>query len=144
MAGSKVAPRRPLAGKFLIALCGLALALVAVRALEIGIPPAHAENAPAAPAPAEAAAPPAPAAKEASEAAAPGNKDAVVLPMLIARELQDEPLPISLLDLPPADLGVAGAKLAVFANGYFSDRLTEMARRHGAVKPPPRGRLRGP
>ena len=25
-----------------------------------------------------------------------------------------------------------GTKLAVFANGYFSDRLTEMARRHGA------------
>ena len=26
----------------------------------------------------------------------------------------------------------AGAKLAVFANGYFSDRLTEMAKRNGA------------
>src|ERR1035441_8710172 len=26
----------------------------------------------------------------------------------------------------------AGTKLAVFANGYFSDRLTEMAKRHGA------------
>src|SRR5271166_4369422 len=25
-----------------------------------------------------------------------------------------------------------GAKFAVFANGYFSDRLTEMAKRHGA------------
>ena len=25
-----------------------------------------------------------------------------------------------------------GAKVAVFANGYFSDRLTEMAKRHGA------------
>jgi alanine-glyoxylate transaminase/serine-glyoxylate transaminase/serine-pyruvate transaminase len=25
-----------------------------------------------------------------------------------------------------------GAKLAVFANGYFSDRLTEMAKRQGA------------
>src|ERR1700726_4763473 len=25
-----------------------------------------------------------------------------------------------------------GAKFAVFANGYFSDRLTEMAQRHGA------------
>src|SRR5258708_27455904 len=25
-----------------------------------------------------------------------------------------------------------GAKIAVFANGYFSDRLTEMAKRHGA------------
>jgi alanine-glyoxylate transaminase / serine-glyoxylate transaminase / serine-pyruvate transaminase len=26
----------------------------------------------------------------------------------------------------------AGAKVAIFANGYFSDRLTEMAKRHGA------------
>ncbi len=26
-----------------------------------------------------------------------------------------------------------GTKVAMFANGYFSDRLTEMARRHGAV-----------
>jgi alanine-glyoxylate transaminase/serine-glyoxylate transaminase/serine-pyruvate transaminase len=26
----------------------------------------------------------------------------------------------------------SGSKLAVFANGYFSDRLTEMAKRHGA------------
>src|ERR1022692_4409574 len=25
-----------------------------------------------------------------------------------------------------------GAKFAIFANGYFSDRLTEMAKRHGA------------
>ena len=39
-----------------------------------------------------------------------------MVPMLIARELRDEPLPISLLDLPPADLGVAGAKLAVADN----------------------------
>ena len=27
-----------------------------------------------------------------------------------------------------------GAKFAVFANGYFSDRLTEMAKRHGAER----------
>ena len=26
----------------------------------------------------------------------------------------------------------AGTKFAVFANGYFSDRLTEMAKRNGA------------
>ena len=78
---------------------------------------------PASPAPAEAGAPAAPGAKDAAStatpkdtSAAPANKDAVVIPMLIARELQDEPLPISLLDLPPADLGVAGAKLAVADN----------------------------
>jgi ABC transporter substrate binding protein (PQQ-dependent alcohol dehydrogenase system) len=125
MAGSKAALRRPFVGKFLIALCGLALALMVVRELVIGISPAHAEDAPAAPAEAaapaapaakDATAPAAPAAKDAGEAAAPVNKDAVVVPMLIARELQDEPLPISLLDLPPADLGVAGAKLAVADN----------------------------
>jgi len=31
-----------------------------------------------------------------------------------------------------ANFAEPGAKLAVFANGYFSDRLTEMAKRHGA------------
>ena len=31
-----------------------------------------------------------------------------------------------------ANFAEPGAKFAVFANGYFSDRLTEMAKRHGA------------
>ena len=56
MAGPKAALRRYFAGKFLIALCGLALALVVVHELAIGISPARAEDTPASPAPAEAAA----------------------------------------------------------------------------------------
>jgi hypothetical protein len=118
MASTKAA-KRLYAGKFLIVVCGLALALVAAHELIVGISPASAEEAPAAAAPpatdaaapaakAETRAPTAPAPKDGAEAAPP-SKDALVVPMLIARELQDEPLPISLLDLPPADLGVAGA-----------------------------------
>ena len=122
MAGTKAAMRLE-GGRFLISLCGLALGFAMAPELPIGSS-AWAEDAPpASPAPAEAGAPAAPAAKDAAPsvtpkdaAAAPANKDAVVIPMLIARELQDEPLPISLLDLPPADLGVAGAKLAVADN----------------------------
>ena len=116
MAGPKAALRRRYVGKLLIAICGLALALVVAREPAVAISPAHAEDAPASPAPAQVAVPAAPVAKDAAEAATPENKDAVVVPLLIARELQDEPLPISLLDLPPADLGVAGAKLAVADN----------------------------
>ncbi len=117
MAAAKAAIRRRFGERFLIALCGLALALVFAHELAVGV--ASAEDAPASPAPGEAAAPAAPAApatKDAAEAALPANKDALVVPMLIARELRDEPLPISLLDLPPADLGVAGAKLAAADN----------------------------
>lgn len=119
MAASKAAMRRRFGGKFLIGLWGLALAVVLAQELAIGVSPARAEDAPASPPATEAVAPDAPAApasKDAAEAAPPANKDALVVPMLIARELQDEPLPISLLDLPPADLGVAGAKLAAADN----------------------------
>ena len=35
---------------------------------------------------------------------------------MLARELREEPLPLSLLDLPPKDLGIAGAKLAITDN----------------------------
>jgi len=119
MAATKAAIRRRFAGKFLFALCGLALACVLARELAIGVSPVRAEDAPASAAPTEATAPAAPAAsasKDGAEAAPPPNKDALVVPMLIAREMRDEPLPISLLDLPPADLGVAGAKLATADN----------------------------
>jgi len=126
MAVPKAAVRRRLNGRFLTALCGLALALFMAREPVVGVTPALAEDAPASPAPApaaptapaakDAATPATPAAKDAAETAPPANKDALVVPMLIARELRGEPLPISLLDLPPADLGVAGAKLAVADN----------------------------
>lgn len=59
--------------------------------------------------------PAADAAKAAPEAAAT-DKDTLVIPILLARELRDEPLPLSLLDLPPPDLGIEGAKLAVDDN----------------------------
>ena len=48
-----------------------------------------------------------------SRAAAPNH---VVIPIVLARQLRDDPLPLSLLDLPPKDLGVAGAKLAITDN----------------------------
>lgn len=59
-----------------------------------------------------------PAAPPAAEApkAEPAKPDTTVVPILLARELRDEPLPLSLLDLPPKDLGVAGAKLAITDN----------------------------
>jgi len=59
-----------------------------------------------------------PASPPAAEApkAEPAKPDTTVVPILLARELRDEPLPLSLLDLPPKDLGVAGAKLAITDN----------------------------
>jgi ABC transporter substrate binding protein (PQQ-dependent alcohol dehydrogenase system) len=69
--------------------------------------PPPAENAPV-PAPAPAAAEP----KKDAEAPAAG-KDVATVPIVLAREQRDAPLPLSLLDLPPPDLGIAGAKLGV-------------------------------
>ncbi|WP_083556463.1 ABC transporter substrate-binding protein [Hyphomicrobium sp. NDB2Meth4] len=62
-----------------------------------------------------------PAAAPSPEAAAPAKTDeaapkVAVIPILLARELREEPLPLSLLDLPPKDLGLAGAKLAITDN----------------------------
>jgi len=81
---------------------GMAVAgLVAALALHDGLP-AIAEDKPS---PAEVAQP----------AAAPDATHAVI-PIVVARELRDDPLPLSLLDLPPKDLGIAGAKLAITDN----------------------------
>lgn len=61
--------------------------------------------------------PAAPAAPQADAAKADAPKsDAVVIPIVLARQLRDDPLPLSLLDLPPKDLGIAGAKLAITDN----------------------------
>lgn len=38
------------------------------------------------------------------------------IPLIVARQQIDKPLPLSLLDLPPADLGIAGAKLGIKDN----------------------------
>jgi len=64
-------------------------------------------------APAQDASPP-PAAEAAKTE--PAKPDTIVVPIMLARELRDEPLPLSLLDLPPKDLGVAGAKLGITDN----------------------------
>jgi ABC transporter substrate binding protein (PQQ-dependent alcohol dehydrogenase system) len=43
----------------------------------------------------------------------PAGTDVATVPIVLAREQRDAPLPLSLLDLPPPDLGIAGAKLGV-------------------------------
>ncbi|MEO8420320.1 MAG: ABC transporter substrate-binding protein [Hyphomicrobium sp.] len=105
---------------------GTALACVLAAMLALSAAPLTAQEAPAAkpetPAAAPAA-PPAPAAATEAQApaadatkAAAADPDHVTIPIVLARELRDEPLPLSLLDLPPKDLGIAGAKLAITDN----------------------------
>lgn len=50
----------------------------------------------------------------ASAAAEPAGK--ITIPIFMVRERREEPLPLSLLDLPPKDDGVAGGQLAVNDN----------------------------
>jgi ABC transporter substrate binding protein (PQQ-dependent alcohol dehydrogenase system) len=94
----------------------LALSAVPLTAQEAPAakPEAPAAAAPAAPAAADDPEGQAPAA-DAAKAAAP-DPNHVIIPIVLARELREEPLPLSLLDLPPKDLGVAGAKLAITDN----------------------------
>lgn len=96
------------------ALCALAALMIPGGTLR-----ALAEDAPAATAAPEAKNEPAP------EAA---DKTVLTVPIVLARELRDEPLPLSLLDLPPPDLGIAGAKLAVMDNNttgrFMNQRFT--------------------
>jgi ABC transporter substrate binding protein (PQQ-dependent alcohol dehydrogenase system) len=108
---------------------GPAFACLAAAMLALS-PPIAAQEAPAAPAAAKSAEPAAPAASVPSTAApaaapAPGadatksaapDPNHIVIPIVLARQLRDDPLPLSLLDLPPKDLGVAGAKLAITDN----------------------------
>lgn len=58
-------------------------------------------------------------------AAAPAEKSLQQIPLVIAREQREKPLPLSLLDLPPGDLGIAGAKLGIKDNnttGHFMNQ----------------------
>ena len=71
---------------------------------------------PAAATTAEPAAPGADASKAAPAKPETADPNHVVIPIVLARELREEPLPLSLLDLPPKDLGIAGAKLAITDN----------------------------
>lgn len=80
--------------------------------------------------------PPVMAADEAAPAAAK-----LVVPILYAREIRDVPLPLSLLDLPPPDDGIAGAKLAIadnnttgrFLNQEFNLDTVENAKVEGLI-----------
>ena len=114
--------------RFASTRCGLALALASLAALTA--PVSAQDAAPAAPATAP---PDTSDAKPAAKAEA--DKQVVDIPIIIARQLREKPLPLSLLDLPPADLGIAGAKLAVkdnnttgqFMNQKFSLDVIEEA-----------------
>ena len=44
------------------------------------------------------------------------KKEMLRIPIVLAREKQNKPLPLSLLDLPPPDDGIAGAKLGIKDN----------------------------
>jgi ABC transporter substrate binding protein (PQQ-dependent alcohol dehydrogenase system) len=44
------------------------------------------------------------------------KKDVLAIPIVLAREKRDKPLPLSLLDLPPTDDGIAGAQLGIKDN----------------------------
>jgi ABC transporter substrate binding protein (PQQ-dependent alcohol dehydrogenase system) len=85
----------------------LALAMLLAPLAALIVPAAAQET----PAPAEAAKE-----KPSAGAADSSGKQAVEIPIVLARQLRDEPLPLSLLDLPPPDLGIAGAKLAIKDN----------------------------
>jgi ABC transporter substrate binding protein (PQQ-dependent alcohol dehydrogenase system) len=83
-------------------------ASVALGAMLLVVPVAMAQETPAT-APADGA--------KATDAAKPADaKQPLVIPVVLARQERDEPLPLSLLDLPPKDLGIAGAKLAIADN----------------------------
>jgi ABC transporter substrate binding protein (PQQ-dependent alcohol dehydrogenase system) len=88
-----------------VACCGLAFALL-VTSSAPRLSQAAAQDTPTAVE--------APQTKAAPEAApAPPGKEVQVIPIVLARQLRDEPLPLSLLDLPPPDLGISGAKLGI-------------------------------
>lgn len=102
------------AGAMALIACSSLLAATSFTAAEEATTTAPAPV--AAPAPDAKAAPDAETSKAAPESAAPGDSPSVTIPIVLARELRDEPLPLSLLDLPPPDLGIAGAKLAITDN----------------------------
>lgn len=93
--------------------------------MRLGVATAVAQDAPAAPKAADSK--PAPKADTTAKDAA--EKKELLFPIVLARELHDDPLPLSLLDLPPKDLGVAGAKLAIKDNnttGQFLNQKFEL------------------
>lgn len=81
----------------------IALAFLVMTAALAGSPNALAQDQPT----------PAP---DTTQKATSADAKVSVVPIILARELRDDPLPLSLLDLPPKDLGLAGAKLAITDN----------------------------
>jgi ABC transporter substrate binding protein (PQQ-dependent alcohol dehydrogenase system) len=95
----------------------LSAACILALAATVGAPLAVAQDTPAAPEEAQ----PAPTADT--------EKNVQDFKIVLARENQDKPLPLSLLDLPPDDLGIAGAKLAIKDNnttGQFMNQKFEL------------------
>ena len=103
-----------------VASAARALACLAAILVVFSAPASLAQEAPTAPPAAATTAEPAAPGADASKAAPAKPETAdpnhVVIPIVLARELREEPLPLSLLDLPPKDLGIAGAKLAITDN----------------------------
>lgn len=111
------------------------LALFALLAIPTGRAVAAGENPDAKPAGSEApTAAPAPG-KDVAPAQAAPSKDVQNIRILYLKQVRDKNPPLSLLDLPPADDGVAGAKLAIadnnttgrFTNQNFTLELIENA-----------------
>ena len=104
--------------------CRLTAIAFVAGALAFGTGPAVAQNPPAAEPPAAPAAqPPAPA--PAATKADPAATAKLTIPIVLARQLRDDPPPLSLLDLPPADDGIAGAKLAIKDNNTTGQFLNQ-------------------
>jgi ABC transporter substrate binding protein (PQQ-dependent alcohol dehydrogenase system) len=108
-------------GSALVSVVSATRAFAALAALLVlfSAPAAMAQEAPSSPSAAAPAAEPSAAGADVSKPAASKAEAApnhVVIPIVLARELREEPLPLSLLDLPPKDLGIAGAKLAITDN----------------------------
>ncbi len=131
------AARSHLTKRYAATRCGITLALF-LTPLAVLSAPAAAQDAPqGAPEAGATAAPPEAAAKPADT-----DKKVVDISIVIARQLREEPLPLSLLDLPPSNLGIAGAKLAVkdnnttgqFMNQKFTLDVIEEANAETLIK----------
>ena len=83
--------------------------------------------------------PPAAPATETSKEAAPKSaptKDVLTVPVLLLKETRDKNQPISLLDIAPADDGIAGAKLGIADNnttGKFTNQNFTLDVKEGAI-----------
>ena len=103
-------------------LCRLTAVALVAGALACGAGAAVAQE------PAAAEPPAAPAAQQPAPAAAkadPAATEKLTIPIVLARQLRDDPPPLSLLDLPPADDGIAGAKLAIKDNNTTGQFLNQ-------------------